>query len=488
MKKRTHKNFKHLLKAIALIAMLAVLAGCGGQPADNTPANSTPSTPSNSTADPAAPSANGESKVITVWTKDRADSEYMTAAVEEYNKTNTHGYIVEYQIYSDNYPSAINLAYQNGEAPDIMVYQNDMFQSWVNAGKFADLTPFMDDEFKATFGENIYEGINQIDGKVYYVPTACTVTRLFYNTEIFERVGIQAPPTTLDEMIEDAKLITSQLSSEGIYGFAANMKSPSSAMSRSFDMMAQMSCGIHKGYDFAAGQYDFTKLADLIEVWQELMSPACAFPGCESLDIDPLRTQFADGKIGMYISFTHAEPGVYANQFPMDSSKWAVAEIPTLTGTQVGAETFQAMNGYCLNAEGKNLEDAWVVYRELFADVDLLAGYYSAGLGISLVPAAIEKATPAECYTANPNLLILDTDAIWPKTPQEANVDAVVVEGEDMYNVFAGLIWNNSSEAEIASSLQDLTDRYNAAVAQGIQDGLGQEIVNPSFNPMNPVV
>ena len=488
MKKRTHKNFKHLLKAIALIAMLAVLAGCGGQPAGNTTADNTPSTPSNSTADPAAPAANGESKVITVWTKDRADSEYMTAAVEEYNKTNTHGYIVEYQIYSDNYPSAINLAYQNGEAPDIMVYQNDMFQSWVNAGKFADLTPFMDDEFKATFGENIYEGINQIDGKVYYVPTACTVTRLFYNTEIFERVGIQAPPTTLDEMIEDAKLITSQLSSEGIYGFAANMKSPSSAMSRSFDMMAQMSCGIHKGYDFAAGQYDFTKLADLIEVWQELMSPACAFPGCESLDIDPLRTQFADGKIGMYISFTHAEPGVYANQFPMDSSKWAVAEIPTLTGTQVGAETFQAMNGYCLNAEGKNLEDAWVVYRELFADVDLLAGYYSAGLGISLVPAAIEKATPAECYTANPNLLILDTDAIWPKTPQEANVDAVVVEGEDMYNVFAGLIWNNSSEAEIASSLQDLTDRYNAAVAQGIQDGLGQEIVNPSFNPMNPVV
>lgn len=476
---------KALLKAGAVTAAMAVLAGCGGQAASSATADT--SSEAATTTTTTADNNNGETKVITVWTKDRADSEYMTAAVDEYNKTNTHGYLVEYQIYSDNYPSAVNLAFQNGEAPDIMVYQNDMFQSWVNAGKYADLTPFMDDEFKQTFGDNFYEGINEIDGKIYYVPTACTVTRLFYNTEIFDRVGIKEPPKTLDEMVEDAKLITSQLSGEGIYGFAANMKSPGSALSRSFDMMAQMSCAIDKGYDFTAGKYDFTKLADLIEVWQELMSPECAFPGCESLDIDPLRTQFADGKIGMYISFTHAEPGVYAKQFPMDSSKWAVADIPTLTGTQVGAETFQAMNGYCLNAESKNLEDAWTVYRELFADVDLLAGYYSAGLGISLVPSAIEKATPAECYSANPKLLIQDTDAIWPKTPQERNVDAVVVEGENMYNVFAGLILNNADEAEIASSLQDLTDRYNAAMEQGIADGLGSEVVNPSFDAMNPV-
>lgn len=476
MKKISRRS---MLKAMAAAGSMAALAACGSS-ASSTAASS-------EAASSAAAENAGKAKVITVWTKDRADSEYMTAAVDAYNANNTHNYVVEYQIYSDNYPSAISLAFQNGEAPDIMVYQSDMFQSWVNAGKYADLTPFLDSEFLDIFGGNIYEGINQIDGKIYYIPTADTVTRLFYNTEIFERCGISAPPATLAEMVEDAKLITSTLSGEGIYGFAANMKSPSSAMSRSFDMMAQMSCGIDKGYDFKAGQYDFTGLAPLIGIWQQLMSAECAFPGCESLDIDPLRTQFAAGKIGMYISYTHAEPGVYANQFPMDSSKWAVADIPTLTGTQVGAEHFQAMNGYCLNAEGDNLEDAWTVYRELFADVDLLAGYYSAGLGISLVPAAIEKATPAECYTLNPKLLIQDTDAIWPLTPQERNVDAVVVEGQDMYNTFADLIWNNANEAQIAEKLQDLTDRYNAALAQGIAEGIGEEVVNPNFDPMNPV-
>ena len=63
-----------------------------------------------------------------------------------------------------------------------------------------------------------------------------------------------------------------------------------------------------------------------------MLSEECAFPGCESLDIDPLRTQFAAGKIGMYFSYSAAEPGVYENQFPMDSSKWNAAPIPTVGG------------------------------------------------------------------------------------------------------------------------------------------------------------
>lgn len=498
------KTLKAFLKTTALILAItlvfAMLSACGSTNNDggnvSNPGGSNTSEPSGgNTSNPGGsntsePGGNngGKPTILTVWTKDRADSEYMVAAVERYNETNTHNYIVEYQIYSDNYPSAINLAFQNGEAPDIMVFQEQMFRSWVNAGKYADLKPFMDEEYIATFGSNLYEGINEIDGKIYYVPTANTINRLFYNTEIFARCGMDGPPTTLTEMVEDAKIITEKLSGEGIYGFAANMKSPTSAMSRSLDRMTETSFGIHNGYDFKTGRYDFTSLTPIIEIWQDLMSPACAFPGCESLDIDPLRTQFADGKIGMYISFTHAEPGVYQNQFPMDSSKWAVAPIPSLTSEMVGANNFTAMNGYCLNADSDHLEDAWVVYRELFADIDLLAGYYSAGLGISMVPAAIEKATPAECYTNNPALLVSDTDIVWPNTPQQVNGDAVVVEGQNYYDVFATLIWNNSSAAEIDTALQDLTDRYNAALQRGLDEGLIDEIVNPNFNPKNPVM
>ncbi|MCR5754347.1 MAG: extracellular solute-binding protein, partial [Acetatifactor sp.] len=360
---------------LSTVMTVSLLAGCGqSETATDAQAETKPEEKIEEEATPEEASS-GEKTIITVWTKDRHDAEYMQSKIDRYNDTNTDNIKVIYEIYSDNYPQAVDMVFQNGEAPDIFVFQEQMFRNYVNAGKYADITPLMDDEFKETFGKNLIDGYNVIDGKCYFVPTAATVCRLFYNKDIFARVGIEKAPETLAEMVEDAKLITSELSGEGIYGFAANMKGAQSALSRSLMKQGERELGIKFGYDFGAGQYDFTGYENLVSAWRTLMSPECAFPGCESLDIDPLRTQFADGKIGMYISFTHAEPGVYANQFPMEQ-EWGCAQLPVTDGKVVGAEHYQPMNGYLFNAEGKHLEEAWKVYRAIFTDVDVLKGYY----------------------------------------------------------------------------------------------------------------
>ena len=263
--------------------------------------------------------ADEEKTVINIWSKDRHDADYVQKKVDEYNATNTDNIEVNYQLYTDNYQQAIDMAVQSGELPDILVFQDDAFNKYLGEGQWADLYEFMDDDTKEYFKDVIYDGYNELDGKLYFIPTTGTTCRLFYNTEIFERMGIENPPETLEEMVEDAKLITSELSGEGIYGFAENMKSASAGLARSMMVGLQRETGTLLGYDFAKGEYDFSTWADELALWTELLSDECAFPGCESLDIDPLRTQFAAGKIGMYMSYTHAEPGVYANQFPMDS-------------------------------------------------------------------------------------------------------------------------------------------------------------------------
>jgi multiple sugar transport system substrate-binding protein len=426
--------------------------------------------------------APGEKTIVTVWTKDRHDAQFQQAKIDEYNKTNTDNIEVVYEIYSDNYVQAVDMVFQNGDAPDMFVFQEQMFTNYVNAGKYADITPFMDEEFKATFGSAMVNGMNVIDGKTYYVPTAATTCRLFYNKDIFAKAGIEKAPETLEEMVEDAKLITSKLSGEGIYGFAANMKSAASALSRSLTYSAEKELGIRFGYDFTAGQYDFTGYENVVSAWKELLSPAAAFPGCESLDIDPLRTQFAAGKIGMYISFTHAEPGVYKNQFPMEQ-EWACVPIPTAGGKVVGKQNYTPLNGYLFNSESKNLEAAWKVYKAVFANVDNLVEYYEQGLGISSIPAVIEKAKAADIYVNNPTLLVGDGDAIWPKTPHEKNTDAVIVEGQTMYDALGEMILANK---DIKAGLQDLTNRYNTALKAGIDEGVGKEIKISGFDPMNP--
>ena len=478
---------KKIKRSVALIMcammMTGLFAACGS--ADESPASSeNTTTPKGNVSGEAKEDtkSDGKKTVVTVWTKDRHDAEYQQAKVDEYNATNEDNIEVRYEIYSDNYPQAIDIAFQSNEAPDIMVHQSTVFNNYVNTGNFADLAPFMDDDFLAVFGDTLVEGVNVIDGKCYFVPTTATTCRLFYNKNIFEKAGIANPPESLEEMVEDAKLITSKLSSEGIYGFAANLKSASSALSRSLMPMAERSIGNHLGFDFAKGEYDFTGYAPLLKAWKTLCSEECAFPGCESLDIDPLRTQFADGKIGMYMSYTHAEPGVYENQFPM-TDEWGCAEIPVLGGTVKGAENYTPNNGYLFNAASENLEAAWKAYVAIFANVDNLAGYYSAGLGISSVDAVIAKSTPKAVYSENPKLLLGSTDKLWPKAPHERNVDAVVVEGKDFYTTFNELIY---LDADIDSELAALTDRYNEAYRKGISEGTGVEVKIDGFDPMNP--
>lgn len=471
--------------ALTMAALMAVssLAGCSGKESTATTTTGANTEAKDTAAETAAEKKeSGEKTVITVWTKDRHDADFMQKKVDEYNASNTDNIEVKYEVYSDNYIQAVDMVFQNGDAPDMFVFQEQIFQNYVNAGKYADITPFMDDQFKKTFESNMMDGFNVIDGKCYFIPTAATTCRLFYNKEIFERVGLEKAPETLDELVADAKLITSELSGEGIYGFAANMKGAQSALSRSLFKQAERELGIKFGYDFKNGQYDFTGYENLVSAWKELMSPACAFPGCESLDIDPLRTQFAAGKIGMYISFTHAEPGVYVNQFPMEQ-EWGCAQLPVTNNEVKGAEHYQPLNGYLFNAESKNLDAAWKVYTSIFADVDTLTEYYEGGYGISTVPEVITKAEPAQYYVDNPALLIGDGDGIYPYTPQEANVDAVIVEGQNMYEAMAEMILG---DMDIATGLKDLTERYNKAYQAGISEGVGNEVKIDNFDPLNP--
>lgn len=457
------KKILALMTAGAMTA--ALLTGCGGGSADE----------SESTED-------GKT-VITIWSKDRHDANFIQERIDEYNETNTDNVQVEYELYTDNFEQAVDLAAQSGELPDILKLQDQVYNKYVNQGQWADLYQYMDDDMKEYFKDEVYEGINEIDGKLYYIPTCGTTGRLIYNTEIFDRVGIEAPPTTMEEMVEDAKLITSKLSGEGIYGFAQHMKSASSALERSLDLQMERETGIKKGFDFAKGEYDFSGYKELLGYWTELLSDECAFPGCEALDIDPLRTQFANGKIGMYISWTHSEPGVYMDQFPMDSDKWDVAPIPTVSGKDVGKQNITFTSAYLINSESKNAELAFKVYKDIFTTEDFLIGYQEGGYGVSIIPDIVEKASLSEEIADKEWLQMQDIDGVLPLTPQEKNAQAVVVEGEDYYKTFESVYYGGE---DVDAALADLTERYNKAYHQGIEDGTGTEVKIENYDPMNP--
>lgn len=460
MKARTETRRAAVL-ALAGCCLLGTLAGCAAQQERDD-------------RDPAP-------IVVTVWSKDRHDSVYQQARVQAYNETNPDHIRVEYKIFSDNYLQALDTAFQSGRAPDLMAYTDAVFYRFSAENRFADLAPYMDEDFHALFDDVLLDGVNVLDGACYFVPTCATTPRLFYNQTLLDRAGIAAPPTTMEELIEDCRLLTAKLGGEGIYGFAANFYSAASALDRSLLAQANRQLGLKAGYDFQSGRYDFAPYADLLAQWRELLAPDCAYPRCADLDIDPLRQLFADGKIGMYISYIHSEAGVYRDQFPMQDA-WGCVPLP-ISEQAVGAQNYSLNGGYLLNKDSGDPDAAWKVYRALFAEQDALTDYYEAGYGVSIVPAVLAQAAADGYQPAQEALLLGETDRLWPLAPHEENPAALALDGVDFYAVFKELIFGSTP---IAPALEALTERYNAAYQTGISSGVGRAICYPDFDPMNP--
>ena len=413
--------------------------------------------------------------VIRIWTNDRHDANFWTDRVAEYNATNTDNIEVSYEIYADNFQQAVDMAFQTGEVPDLMKYDN-YFDKYIIAGKYVDLIPYLTEEEKELTKDVWYQGYNLYGDKLYFIPAANSCMRLFYNTAIFDRLGLKVPET-LEEMVVAAQTITAELSNEGIYGFACNLKSAANGLKRSLEPQVELGTGIYMGYDFGKGVYDFNAYVPYLKAWKEMI--ACGFPGTESLDIDPLRSQFAAGKIGMYCSYTHAEPGVYVNQFPfVEGQDWGCTYFPTVDGEKNGAQYYNGTCSFLVNGDGKNIDAAIKAYKAIFLNVDNLTKHFENGLGISLFKKVIDNADIGEKYKEYEALLKSDKDVIYPKTPDMLYPQDFIVDGLDFYNTFSSIIFG---QLDLEKGIADLNKRYNAVNEKLIKQGVYERIVNLDF-------
>ena len=421
-----------------------------------------------------------EKTKVVVWTAARADYDYMQGVIEEYNETNTSNIEIVYEVYSDNYQQVLELGFDTGNGPDIYYTAGPVFATVSYTGRALSLNDMLTDEQYEFYGgdSNFGNTINMRDGEILSLPYSISTVRLVYNQDIFDRVGIEKVPETFEEVIAAAKLITDELGDEGIYGFAINLKSPGSALGRTLDYMMQATCGLSNGYNFATGRYEFDKVTEIVAFLGQMFTDGSTFPGCDQLDIDPLRTQFAAGRIGMYYSYTGAEYGVYSSQFPTDVN-WDFGPL-TGNGTRVGLQGADGGKWYSINKDTKVPEAAFEVLTYL-ESLDVLVGSYEAGLHITMLDSVIENSETPTAIELHPLMAKQDTDSVWPLTPTN-----LVVEGESYYNVFAGYILGIPGYEDLDALAADLNTRYNAALDKGIADGTVTPIVYPNFDPMNP--
>ena len=447
-------KLKRLLCA-ALAATIGMSVAACGTPSDvkqSSTANS--ETSSTQTTD-------GKTQIV-VWTFQRHDMDYVTAMLDEYNKTNTDNIEVKLEVMSENFDTNLDLAFQSNQMPDVFRARVPMM-SYIQKDMVSPIDEFMTDEEKALYGDTIgVERLNAYDGKLYTLPYTGSAYRLIYNKDIFEKAGLdpEAPPKTLSEVREMSKIITEKLSGEGIYGTAMNLKSPSSGLNRSVDVIAEHS-GVYP-YNDETGKYDFTGYGEILKVYADIYADGSFFPGAEGLDIDPLRAQFAQGKIGMYLSGDW-EIGVYADQFPTDIN-WAAAELPVLDGsTPQPVRMSGAGYGWCISSQTKNPEAAWKV-MQLFHDFDFQVGYSESGYGFMTREDVVAAAKPAEKYGSE-YFVPGEMDTIKAPPPHSSGV---VIEG-DTFNDMGVAVILGQKDAD--QCVQELNEKYNAALEKAKAEG-----------------
>ena len=141
-------------------------------------------------------------------------AEYYSYLFEEFQKTE-EGKNVEFNFEeiptTDAYNQKIKLLISSGDLPDIVFNGgNNITELAAKSGKVADLTPYFetDSEWKALFDETSLE-FNTVDGKIYGVPVSKEISYIYYNKELFEKAGLEAPEVayaTWDEFLRPAML------------------------------------------------------------------------------------------------------------------------------------------------------------------------------------------------------------------------------------------------------------------------------------------
>ncbi|MCR6498213.1 extracellular solute-binding protein [Shinella sp. CPCC 101442] len=205
------------------------------------------------------------------------------------------------------------------------------------------------DEIKP-FAENVDPaslGAFNVNGKVYGVPiTSLSTSTIFYNVDLFKKLGIPTPPT-----YEDLKAAVPKLQEAGVIPLlhqGANSVMWPMWYFETFSQAAGDPVGVtqaqlesKEGFDNAASVEAFR----LIKQW---VDDGILSKDSLSVDMEGMRAAFSSGKSAMYYGGTWEVPSLKEN---VKGFAWGVFPFPKMAGTPGEARHGGgADNGMCLSA------------------------------------------------------------------------------------------------------------------------------------------
>lgn len=297
-------------------------------------------------------------------------------------------------------------------------------------------------------------GAFTISGELYGVPiSTLSTSTIFYNIDMFERLGIAVPQT-----YEDLVAAVPKFKEAGVIPLLHQGANAPMWPMWFFETFSQAAGDpIAKTQSNLAGDTKFTDAPDveafaLIKKW---VDDGVLSKDSLAVDMDGMRSAFATGKSAMYYGGTWEIPSLQEN---VKDFKWGVFAFPKMAGT-AGAPKHGggADNGICLSSSiAPEKVDAAMRFIEYLTRPEVATLYLAPeqpiAASIAGVPQVEEPYAKELRADAFPNTVKF-LDWIWPSELAVATSAAI-----------AGIVGGSTTPEEAAASVQATFDDL---VAQG---------------------
>ncbi|MBQ1097072.1 extracellular solute-binding protein [Streptomyces sp. b94] len=205
-------------------------------------------------------------------------------------------------------------------APDVIEYGNTDTAGYVKDGGLMDVTEDFGAWDEAKDADPTARQSVTVDGRIYGAPYFVGVRALYYRTDVFDELGIEAPES-LDELASTARKV--RAAKPGLYGIAVGGAYTYGAMPFLWAGGGELATG--KGGSYASA-IDSAAARKGIKAYTSLFGDDnCPAAKCAGMGGNDTVTAFASGKAAMAIGGDFSRQAVEAGKV---KGKYAVVPLP----------------------------------------------------------------------------------------------------------------------------------------------------------------